>query len=94
MRTKALVLVTMLSLLLVLSALSGCGKNAYFGVRNKALEAPKEFAETEAAIDMAERSPGAQYALEKIAEARDLGKKAVEVSKRIFPRRLIKLFPS
>jgi outer membrane protein OmpA-like peptidoglycan-associated protein len=75
MRTKAVVLVIILSLSLVLA---GCGKNAYFGVRNKALEAPKEFAETEAAIDNAERSPGAQYAPEKIAEARDLGKKAVE----------------
>lgn len=67
--------------LIVLSflvALTGCGKNAYFGVRNKALEAPKEFAETEAAIDKAEKSPGAQYAPNKIADARKLGKKAVE----------------
>lgn len=78
MRTKTLALLTILSLLLVLAGLAGCGKNAYFGVRNKALEAPKEFAETEAVIDKAERSPGAQYAPEKIAEARDLGKKAVE----------------
>ena len=78
MRSKVFMGLIVLSLLVVLTSLTGCGKNAYFGVRNKALEAPKEFAETEAAIDKAEKSPGAQYAPDKIAKARDLGKKGVE----------------
>jgi outer membrane protein OmpA-like peptidoglycan-associated protein len=64
--------------MVALSGLSGCAKNAYFGVRNKAIGVPAEFGETEAAIEKAERSPGAQYAPEKIAEAQELGKKAVE----------------
>jgi outer membrane protein OmpA-like peptidoglycan-associated protein len=75
MRTKALAGLVILSFLL---AFTGCAKNEYFGVRNKALEAPKEFAETEAAIDKAEKSPGAQYAPDKIAKARELGQKAVK----------------
>ena len=78
MRTKALAGMVILSFLLALTGLTGCAKNEYFGVRNKALEAPKEFAETEAAIDKAEKSPGAQYAPDKIAKARELGQKAVK----------------
>ena len=78
MRTKALAGLVILSFLLALTGLTGCAKNEYFGVRNKALEAPKEFAETEAAIDKAEKSPGAQYAPDKIAKARELGQKAVK----------------
>jgi outer membrane protein OmpA-like peptidoglycan-associated protein len=78
MKTRIFGWLIILSLMVAFLGLTGCGKNAYFGVRNKALEAPKEFAETEAAIDKAERSPGAQYCPEKIAKARELGKKAVE----------------
>lgn len=78
MRTKALVGLVVLSFLLVLSGPNGYAKNAYFGVRNKAIGVPAEFGETEAAIEKAERSPGAQYAPEKITKARELGKKAVE----------------
>jgi outer membrane protein OmpA-like peptidoglycan-associated protein len=78
MRTKALTGLVVLSLLMVLSGLTGCGKSAYFGVRNQAIGAPDEFAATEAAIEKAERSPGAQYAPDKIAKARELGKKGVE----------------
>jgi len=78
MRTKALAGLVVLSFLLVLSVPTGYAKNAYFGVRNKAIGVPAEFGETEAAIEKAERSPGAQYAPEKIAKARELGKKAVE----------------
>ena len=78
MRKKALAGLIILSFLLVLSGLIGCAKNAYFGVRNKAIGVPGEFGETEAAIEKAERSPGAQYAPEKIAKAQELGKKAVE----------------
>jgi outer membrane protein OmpA-like peptidoglycan-associated protein len=64
--------------MLALTGLTGCAKDTYFGVRNKAIGAPDEFATTEAAIEKAERSSGAQYAPEKIAKARELGKKGVE----------------
>ena len=49
------------------------------------------FAQTEAVIEKAERSPGAQYAPEKIAKAQELGTKAVEeylISKGISADRL------
>jgi outer membrane protein OmpA-like peptidoglycan-associated protein len=78
MKTKALAGLVVLSFLLTLSGLTGCAKNAYFGVSNKAIGVPAEFAQTEAAIEKAEGSPGAQYAPEKIAKARELGTKAVE----------------
>ncbi|MFB0507144.1 MAG: hypothetical protein ACETWT_10475, partial [Thermodesulfobacteriota bacterium] len=79
MRTRTFgLLILLLSFMVALSGLTGCAKNAYFGVRNKAIGVPPEFGETEAAIEKAERSPGAQYAPEKIANAQELGKKAVE----------------
>ncbi len=78
MRRKAIAGLVVLSFLMVLSGLTGCAKNAYFGVRNKAIGVPEDFQQTEAAIEKAERSPGAQYAPEKIAKAQELGKKAVE----------------
>ena len=78
MRTKALVGLVVLSFIVALSGLTGCAKNAHFGVRNKAIGVPGEFGQTEAAIEKAERSPGAQYAPEKIVKARELGTKAVE----------------
>jgi len=78
MRTRMFGLLILLSFMVALSGLTGCAKNAYFGVRNKAIGVPGEFAQTEAAIEKAERSPGAQYAPEKITKARELGTKAVE----------------
>ncbi len=78
MSTRTFGLLILLSFMVALSGLTGCAKNAYFGVRNKAIGVPAEFGETEAAIEKAERSPGAQYAPEKIAKAQELGKKAVE----------------
>ena len=78
MRKKALAGLIVLSFLMVLSGLTGCAKNAYFGVRNKAIGVPEDFEQTEAAIEKAEKSPGAQYAPEKIAKARELGKKGVD----------------
>lgn len=78
MRKRAIAGLVVLSFLMVLSGLTGCAKNAYFGVRNKAIGVPKDFQQTEAAIEKAEKSPGAQYAPEKIAKAQELGKKAVE----------------
>jgi outer membrane protein OmpA-like peptidoglycan-associated protein len=79
MRKEALQGLVVLSFFVVLSGLTGCARNTHFGIRNKALGVPKEFAQTEAAIEKAERSPGAQYAPEKIAKAQELGKKAIEV---------------
>jgi outer membrane protein OmpA-like peptidoglycan-associated protein len=78
MKKKAVVGLVGLSFLMVLSGLTGCGKNAYFGVRNETIGVPPEFRETEAAIEKAEKSPGAQYAPEKITRARSWGKMAVE----------------
>jgi outer membrane protein OmpA-like peptidoglycan-associated protein len=78
MRTRMFGLLILLSFMVALSGLTGCAKNAYFGVSNKAIGVPGEFAQTEAAIEKAERSPGAQYAPEKITKARALGTKAVE----------------
>ncbi|MBK5100833.1 MAG: OmpA family protein [Desulfobacteraceae bacterium] len=57
----------------------GCAPTTHFGVPNKALTAPAEFEQTEAAIASAERSEGAKYCPEKIAEANALGKKAAEI---------------
>ena len=78
MRTKGLTGLVIMCFLLAVIGLTGCAKDTYFGVRNQAIGAPDEFAATEAAIEKAERSPGAQYAPEKIAKARELGKKGVE----------------
>jgi outer membrane protein OmpA-like peptidoglycan-associated protein len=78
MRKKALAGLIVLSFLMVLSGLTGCAKNAYFGVRSKAIGVPEDFDKTEAAIEKAEKSPGARYAPEKVAKAQELGKKAVK----------------
>jgi outer membrane protein OmpA-like peptidoglycan-associated protein len=78
MKTRTFGWLIILSFLLAIAGPPGYAKNAYFGVRNKALGVPAEFGETEAAVEKAERSPGAQYAPDKIARARELGKKAVE----------------
>jgi outer membrane protein OmpA-like peptidoglycan-associated protein len=59
--------------------MAGCAPATHFGVPNRALTAPAEFGQTEAAIASAERSEGAQYCPEKIARAKELGKKAAEV---------------
>jgi len=58
--------------------MAGCAPSSHFGVTNKALTAPDQFGETEAAIASAERSEGAKYCPEKIARAKELGKKAAE----------------
>ena len=71
---KNFCLVLFLSLLLVIS----CAQRSHFGVTDKAIGVPSEFDETEAAVARAERSPGAAYCPEKIAKAKELGKKGVE----------------
>lgn len=49
-----------------------------FGVKDKAEQVPSEFAQTEAAIAQAEQSPGAKYCPEKIVQAKELGRKAID----------------
>jgi len=56
----------------------GCAPTTHFGVPNRTTWAPGEFDQTEAAIASAERSEGAKYCPEKIAKAKELGKKAAE----------------
>ena len=64
---------------IIFSVMAGCAPTTHFGVPNKALMAPAEFEQTEAAIASAERSEGAKYCPEKIAKAKELGKKAAEI---------------
>jgi outer membrane protein OmpA-like peptidoglycan-associated protein len=62
-----------LSFFFILSGLIGCAR---LGIN--AITVSREFRETKAAIERAEKSPGAQYAPEKIAKARELRKEAFE----------------
>ena len=57
----------------------GCAPKTHFGVPDKAIWAPPEFGQTEAAIASAERSEGAKYCPEKIAKAKEMGKQAAEI---------------
>jgi outer membrane protein OmpA-like peptidoglycan-associated protein len=56
----------------------GCAPKSHFGVTDKALTPPSAFEQTEVAIANAEQSEGAKYCPEKIAQARELAKKAAE----------------
>ena len=71
---KYMFLVVLVSLCLVIS----CAPRSHFGVPDRAIGVPPQFDETEAAIAQAENSPGAKYCPEKIAMAKELGKKGVE----------------
>ena len=73
MKTKALAGLVVLSFFFILSGLIGCAR---LGIN--AITVSREFRETKAAIEKAEKSPGAQYAPEKIAKARELRKEAYE----------------
>jgi outer membrane protein OmpA-like peptidoglycan-associated protein len=57
----------------------GCAPKTHFGVPDKAIWAPPEFGQTEAAIASAEKSPNAKYCPEKIAKAKAMGKQAAEI---------------
>jgi len=63
----------------LLFIMAGCTTTSHFGVPNQALTSPDAFGETEAVIASAERSEGAKYCPEKIARAKELGKKAAEI---------------
>jgi len=71
---KYMLLVIFVSFFLVIS----CAPRSHFGVPDQAIGVPSIFDETEDAIALAENSPGAKYCPEKIAKAKELGKKAVE----------------
>ena len=70
MRRKLIFVACVLFLVMV-----GCAPTSHFGVPDKALTFPDQFGQTEAAIANAERSAGAKYCPEKIAKAKELGKK-------------------
>ena len=72
-RMWTLLMVMILSLLLGTSCTT-----KHFGVTYRAILAPSDFDRTEAAIAQAEKSEGAKYCPEKIAKAKELGKKAIE----------------
>jgi len=74
MRRKLILLGFVLLFIMV-----GCAPKTHFGVRDKAMWAPAEFDQTEAAIASAERSEGAKYCPEKIARSKELGKQAAEI---------------
>lgn len=78
MKTRACGWLILLSFMVALSGLTGCAKDTYFGVRNRALGVPNEFAQTEAAIATAENSEGVRYCPETVAKAKELASKAVE----------------
>jgi len=63
----------------LLFVMVSCAPTSHFGVSNKAITAPDQFGETEAAIAKAEKSEGAKYCPERIAKAKELGKKAAEI---------------
>jgi outer membrane protein OmpA-like peptidoglycan-associated protein len=65
--------------LVLLFVMVGCGPMSHFGVPDKAIWAPPEFGQTEAAIASAEKSAGAKYCPEKIAKAKGMGKQAAEI---------------
>ena len=57
--------------------MAGCAKS-HFGVADKAMILPPDVAQTEEAIADAEKSDGATHCPDKIAEAKDLAKQAME----------------
>ena len=56
---------------------TGCAQNSFFNVPSNAIFVPEEFGQTEAIVQKAEKSPGAQYCPDKIARARELGKEGI-----------------
>ena len=73
MRTKLLFL-----LLGAVFLFAACAPPSHMGVPDRAMVAPNEFAQTEAAIAAAERSPGAKVCPDKIAKAKELAKQGIE----------------
>lgn len=77
---KKAVLCTILccvAIALCLMPMASYAKSSYFGVPNKAVGVPKEFDETDAAINKAEQSPGAKSCPEKLTQAKELAREGV-----------------
>jgi outer membrane protein OmpA-like peptidoglycan-associated protein len=79
MKDKWLLLLVAGLLLVGLLPFSAYAKSSYFGVPNQAIGVPPEFGQTDDAINKAEKSPGARYCPDKIAKAKELAKKGVEL---------------
>ncbi len=73
MKTKLFLLT-----IILLFFTTACVQTNFFGVPRMMTTVPPEFGDTEALVKRAEKSPGAQHCPEKIANARKLGKMAVE----------------
>ena len=82
MKHRVIVGVAALLAIALLSGVSVYAKSEYFGVPNKALGYPEEFDQTDAAIAKAEKSPGARYCPEKIAQAKELVAKLMGLHRR------------
>lgn len=68
------------SIIILLFLAGGCSyQGSYFGVKNQAVFVPKEFRQTQEAVERAENSPGAKYCPEKVAQAREKAKKGAEL---------------
>ncbi len=75
MRERIVLIIIGMSLLAV-----GCAApKSYFGVQNRAYIVPDEFGQTEAVVQKAEKSEGAQYCPDKIDRAKALGKDAIQI---------------
>jgi outer membrane protein OmpA-like peptidoglycan-associated protein len=64
--------------LTVVFLMAACAPPSHMGVPDRAMLAPAEFAQTEAAITQAEKSAGAKHCPDKIAKAKALAKQGVE----------------
>lgn len=78
-RRKLMKRVFFLSGLIIVFLLgTSCTSTSHFGVKDRAYMVPDEFDQTEAIVAKAEQSEGAKYCPEKIANAKELGRKAAE----------------
>ena len=68
------------SIMILLFLAGGCSyQGSHFGVKKQAVFVPKEFRQTQEAVERAENSPGAEYCPEKVAQAREKAKEGVEL---------------
>jgi outer membrane protein OmpA-like peptidoglycan-associated protein len=58
--------------------MAACSPPSHMGVPDRAMMAPPELAQTEAAIAAAEKSPGAKVCPDKLAKAKELAKQGIE----------------
>lgn len=72
---SGLIMAALMVMALLLCASCTSFHTYHFGVRNRAATVPDDFGETEAVLARAERSQGARYCPEKIAEAKELARR-------------------